>query len=149
MRLRSLLGTLPRGLPCLPVSVTRCLPPGFQGPVGRAFSGWRLVWTHRNAYSPGREPALPTPQPRTSSSRRHPFPLLPSVLEQTPDLQRRALGGRERKAPETEPAIHPAPSCTVAPNCLFIKGPVCKLANQYKRAEHACCLKIHPSKLRR
>lgn len=59
-------------------------------------------------------------------------------------------GGRERKAPETAvPAIHPAPSCPMAPNCLFIKGPVCKLVSQYKRAEHACCLKIHPSKLRR
>lgn len=93
------------------VSASRCLPPGFRGPVGRAFPGWRLVQTHRNASSPGRERQLsPTPQPRTGSSQRHPFPLLPSVLEQTPDLPHRALGGRERKALETGDRARNSPS---------------------------------------
>lgn len=65
VRLRNLSGTLPRGMWCLPASATHCLPPGFQGPVGRAFPGWSLVQTHRNASSPGRERQLsPTPQLR-------------------------------------------------------------------------------------
>ena len=34
----------------------------------------------------------------------------------------------------------------MAPNCLFVKGPVCKLVSQYKRTKHACCLKILASK---
>ena len=76
-----------------------------------------------------------------------PPPLLPSVLEQTPDLLHRALGGRERKDLETVLAIHPAPSCAGAPDCLFTKGPVCKPVSWYQRTKHACFLKIHPSKL--
>lgn len=56
----------------------------------------------------------------------------PSALEQTPDLLHRAPGGRERKALETLLTIPPAPSCTVAPNCPFMKGLVCKLVSWYK-----------------
>lgn len=94
------------------------------------------------------------PRERASSPRHHgpalakdiPPPLLPSVLEQTPDLLHRALGGRERKDLETVLAIHPAPSCAGAPDCLSTKGPVCKLVSWYQRTKHACFLKIHPSK---
>lgn len=51
--------------------------------------------------------------------------------------------------PETVLAIHPAPSCPVAPNCFFVKGPVCKLGSLYKGTESACHLKIHTSGLTR
>lgn len=69
------LGHSPEGVQCLPESVSRCLAPGFRGPLGRAFPGWRLVADTQKCLQPReRASSPPTPQPWTSSNPRHPFP---------------------------------------------------------------------------